>query len=53
MEERTFAIELTYNEALTLLRVLTLQEQDDPLDMYEKELASDLAIELTKVIGGL
>ncbi len=53
MEERTFAVELTYNEALTLIRVLTLQEGDDPLDMYEKELAQDLATELTKVIGGL
>ncbi len=53
--ERTFAIELTYNEVLTLVRVLKFHEDDEaePLEQYEKELAQDLVTELIKTIGGM
>ena len=49
MEERTFAIELTYNEVLALLRVLDLQLQaravqkvEDGLPVHMEDLTEPL-----------
>ena len=51
-----FAIELTHQEVLALMRVIKLQiepdEASEHLDSYEKELARDLLVELDKLMKG-
>ena len=51
-----FAIELTHQEVLALMRVIKLQiepdDTDENLDSYERELVYDLLVELDKLMKG-